>query len=65
MDSFAHERTWTSRGYSQYYTQRIALSFFSGCADMHMTRERINSFRSGLPHDLINTNWPSLQSVPT
>ena len=65
FDSFAHERTWTSRGYSQYYTQRIALSFFSGCADMHMTRERINSFRSGLPHDLINTNWPSLQSVST
>jgi len=55
-------RSWASSTFSDYYSQRIAIAFFSGCADMQATRERINTLRSGLPHNLLNAAWPSMQS---
>ena len=43
FEATAAQRTWACRTYTQFWIQQIAMAFFSGCADMQRTRERVNS----------------------
>ena len=38
--------TWACTSFLQYYTQRIAVGFWSGCAKMESTRHRLNVLRT-------------------